>query len=394
MRLLALHIFTRTAVVFLGVLATLTALVWVTQALRRFDLVTAKGQAIATYLWMTVLAVPFLVSIVAPFALIIAMVVVLNAMHSGSEVVAANAAGASHRQLAAPFLVLAVIVSLLVSWIVMLAGPQSLQALRDMTNRIRADVVANVIQPGRFVEMEDGFTFHIRNRAGDGSLEDLFIYDARDPEYVYTYSAERGRVIEALGRTLVVMETGTIERSRRSDGSATFVAFGSYGFDLSELQENTEGPRPYAANERTIGELLATPLDDPYRAAREDRFRSEIHSRLTIAFYPIAMAMTVFLFLGFPTTSRSGRTAAVIGALIAGALVRVAGFALAGVAQTDAAFVPVVWAVPILITLAAAVSLWFGIQPYVPRLIADPMERLSEWARASAERMVKAGGGS
>lgn len=392
MRRIGLHIFVRTTVTFLGVLATLTAIVWATQALRRFDLVTAKGQAIATYLGMTLLAVPFLVSIVAPFALVVAMVVVLNAMHAGSEIVAANAAGASHRQVAAPFLILAALVSLLTAWIVMQAGPQSLQALRDMTNRIRADVVANVIQPGRFVEIEDDFTFHIRNRAGDGSLEDLFIYDSRDPEYVFTYSAERGRVIEAVGRTLVVMDTGTIERSRRSDGSATFVAFDTYAFDLSELQENREGPRPYPPNERTIGQLLATPLDDPYRAEREDRFRSEIHSRLTAPFYPVAMAMTAFLFLGFPTTTRSGRTAAVVGALLGGALVRIMGFALAGLAQTDTVFVPLVWAGPVAVTIAAGLSLALGIRPFMPRILAEPMERIADLVRASADRLIRAGG--
>ncbi|HUG61469.1 MAG TPA: LptF/LptG family permease, partial [Methylomirabilota bacterium] len=92
------HIFNRAAIGFLAILATLTGIVWVTQALRRFDLVTAKGQALAAYFTITFLAVPFLIGIVAPFALVIAVAVVLNAMHADSELVAMNAAGASQRQ--------------------------------------------------------------------------------------------------------------------------------------------------------------------------------------------------------------------------------------------------------------------------------------------------------
>ena len=150
---LGIHVFNRVAVGFLAVLATLTGIVWVTQALRRFDLVTAKGQAIAAYFTMTFLALPFLVGIVAPFALVIAAAVVLNAMHADSELVAVNAAGASQRQVLAPFLVLSLLVAAVLAWLSLFAGPQALQTLRDMTNRVRADIVANVVQPGRFVDL-------------------------------------------------------------------------------------------------------------------------------------------------------------------------------------------------------------------------------------------------
>ncbi|WP_181706877.1 LptF/LptG family permease [Chthonobacter rhizosphaerae] len=388
---LAVHIFARTGVVFLAVLATLTGIVWVTQALRRFDLVTAKGQAIATYLGMTFLAVPFLTTVVAPFALAIAIIVVLNAMHSDSELVAINAAGGSHRQIARPFVMLGLIVGIWVAFISLFAGPQALQTLRDMTNRIRADVVANVLQPGRFVEIDEDFTFHIRNRAGDGSLEGLFIYDSRDPVFLFTYTAERGRVVEALGRSLVVMENGTIERTRRADQSSTFVAFGSYGFDLSELQpEGTD--RPYQVNERTIVELITTPVDDPFRAKREDQFQAEIHNRLTVGVYPLLMVLAVLVFMGLPRTTRGGRAAAVVSAMLAATGVRIAGFLVAGAAGSNAALIPLVWAVPGGLMVVLGAAFWAGRQPALPGFVTDAADRVAEWARALAARAVKAGG--
>ncbi|WP_075217856.1 LptF/LptG family permease [Mongoliimonas terrestris] len=392
MHKLATHMFLRTGLVFLAVLTTLTGIVWVTQALRRFDLVTAKGQAIVTYLGMTFLAVPFLTTVVAPFALVIAMVVVLSSMHSDSELVALTAAGGSHRQVAWPFVGLGLIVGIWVAFISLFAGPQSLQTLRDMTNQIRADVVANVLQPGRFVEIDENFTFHIRNRAGDGSLEGLFIYDSRDPEFLFTYTAERGRVVEALGRSLVVMENGTIERTRRADQSSTFVAFGSYGFDLSELQPEGND-RPYQVNERTILQLLATPRDDPFRARREDQFQAEIHNRLTVGLYPVVMVLAVLLFLGLPRTTRGGRAAAVTGALLTATLVRIAGFLVAGFAASNAAFIPLVWAVPLGLLAVLGFAILTGRQPALPAFIADPLDRMTERARVLADRTVKAGSG-
>lgn len=391
MRRLSLHIFRRTTLSFAAVLAVLTAIVWMTQALRRFDLVTAKGQAIVTYLGMTMLALPFLVSVVAPFALVIAMILVLNAMHADSELVAANAAGFSHRDLLKPFLALGLVVALLVGWIGFYSGPQALQALRDLTNQVRADIVANVVQPGRFADIDDSLTFHIRNRGGDGSLEGLFIYDARDPAFVYTYSAERGRVVEAVGRTLVVMEKGTVERTRRIDHSSTFVAFGSYAFDLSELQPAAEAV-PYKPNERTITELLATPAGDAYRSSREGQWRAEIHNRVAAVAYPVIMVLAAFLFLGFPKTTRTGRALAVFGALVIAALCRIAGFAVSGVASADARFVPVVYAVPALLLAVTGISVAFGIQPFVPAWLAHRLAAVGDAVGSLVRRVAGRGG--
>jgi lipopolysaccharide export system permease protein len=377
MRRLSKHIFWRTTLAFSAVMVLLTAIVWVTQALRRFDLVTAKGQAIAVYFGMTFLGLPSLVVYIAPFALAIAMAIVLNAMHSDSELIAANAAGVSQRQVLRPFLALAVLVGLAMGWIAFFSGPQTLQTLRDITNAVRADIVANVIQPGRFVEIDDDFTFHIRNRAGDGSLEGLFIYDARDPVHVYTYSAERGRVAEFAGRTLVVMENGTIERTKRDDSSSTFVAFGSYGFDLTELAPSGNAA-PYQINERTVPELLSLAPDDPVLVGREARVRAEVLGRVAVTLYPLVMTLAVFLFLGFPKTTRSGRTGAVIGGLATAALARLAGFGVDGLAGTSDLLVPLVLAVPVGLILLFGGSIALGLEPYTPRFLGEPLARLGD----------------
>ena len=54
---------------FLGSLATLTAIIWVTQALKQLDLMTNKGQTILVFLTITGLGVPFLTAMIAPVAL-------------------------------------------------------------------------------------------------------------------------------------------------------------------------------------------------------------------------------------------------------------------------------------------------------------------------------------
>ncbi len=356
MRRIDTYLFSRTAKTALAILLVLTAIVWVTQALRRFELVTAKGQAIVTYLGMTLLAVPSLMTIVAPFALAIAMVVVLDAMHADSELVAIDAAGSPPRRTLRPFLVLGVATGVLVAWIGAYAAPASLQLLRDYTSAVRADILANVVQPGRFVEVDDNFIFHIRDRAGDGSLRGLFIFDTRDPELTFTYTAERGRFIEAMDRTLMIMETGTIERRKAGSSSTTFVAFGSYAFDLTSLKQ-ADTTTVYQANERSLSELLALPADDAWRMRNESRIAQEIQNRLSAVLYPPAMVLAVFLFLGFARTTRQSRWSAVLAAIVAATLVRVAGFGAAGLAANDGVFLPLVWIVPLAVILGAGAAI-------------------------------------
>ncbi|MBV9220490.1 MAG: LptF/LptG family permease, partial [Methylobacteriaceae bacterium] len=65
MTLLERYIFQAAATAFLAVLSALTGVVWITQALREFDLLTSKGQSILIFLSVTGLTIPSLIMLVA-----------------------------------------------------------------------------------------------------------------------------------------------------------------------------------------------------------------------------------------------------------------------------------------------------------------------------------------
>jgi len=78
---------------FVAVLVVLTSMVWVTTALRRFELLTAQGQTIWVFFAVTALSLPTLMVVVAPIALFLAVVYTLHKLNSDSELVAMSAAG-------------------------------------------------------------------------------------------------------------------------------------------------------------------------------------------------------------------------------------------------------------------------------------------------------------
>ncbi len=84
-----------TLIAFLMVLVSLTGIIWVTQALRGIDLMTGQGQSILVFLGVTGLAIPLLAMIIAPIALLIAVMHSLNRFATDSEIIVMNAAGLS-----------------------------------------------------------------------------------------------------------------------------------------------------------------------------------------------------------------------------------------------------------------------------------------------------------
>src|SRR5271166_2525111 len=98
------------AAAFVAGLFVLTAVIWITQALRQIDLLTSKGQTILIFLMMTGLALPSLVAIIAPVALFAGILYTLNKLNGDSELVVMAASGVSPGRLLRPLALLSAVV--------------------------------------------------------------------------------------------------------------------------------------------------------------------------------------------------------------------------------------------------------------------------------------------
>jgi len=109
------YIFRASLGAFLVVLVSVTTLMWITQALRNFDLMTNQGQSVLVFVGITALIIPMLVAIIAPIALMIAVAHVLSKLGNDSELIVMNAAGMAPWHVFRPFLLLGILVSLVVA---------------------------------------------------------------------------------------------------------------------------------------------------------------------------------------------------------------------------------------------------------------------------------------
>src|SRR5262245_32995768 len=124
------YVFRQAAGATLAILVSLTSVVWIGVALRQLDLMTSQGQNVLRCLAMTALASPSMLALIAPIALLIACIHVLNRLNGDSELIVMTAGGAPVWALLKPLGFLALVVALGVSAVNHVAGPWSQRLLR------------------------------------------------------------------------------------------------------------------------------------------------------------------------------------------------------------------------------------------------------------------------
>ncbi len=213
-RILSRYIFWQAAGALILILVSLTTVVWIAVALRQLELMTSQGQDALRFLIMTALAIPSLLALIAPIALLIACLHVLNKLGGDSELIVMTAGGAPVWSLLKPFCLLAVLVAIGVSMVNHVVGPWSQKLLREYTVLVRTDLIGQVIQPWRFTEPEakaDGA--HSRSRLGRKSARVAAARCSR-PEAGGDLSGRTGADHQAGRRRLLAHGKGTHPAAR------------------------------------------------------------------------------------------------------------------------------------------------------------------------------------
>jgi lipopolysaccharide export system permease protein len=366
------YIFRNVFGAFLLILISLTAVIWLTHALREIDLMTNQRQTILTFIGITGLLIPMLVLVIAPLALVVAVGHTLNRLNTDSEIVVMNASGMSPWRIFRPFLTTTLVVSLLVLGVSAYVAPAGLRELRDWATKVKADFVVNIVQPGRFINIERGLTLHIRERRGDGQLLGIFIDDRRDPNERATSLAEYGEIVETGRGTFLVLINGSVQRVESGRADPTIVKFERYAFDLSRF---AGGPQLGAlgVRERNLWDVaFPDPNDSTYKQI-PTHFRAELHDRIAAPIYPIAFTVLCFAILGAPRTSRQSREVSIVMTIVAIGALRLTGFACNVVAAQNMTAVYVLWG-SILLTFA------LGLYAIARGAVLEPPEFLTQLA--------------
>ena len=374
------YIFRTTLASFALVLVSLTGVIWITQALRGIDLMTSQGQTILTFLGITGLVIPALVLIIAPIALMIAISHTLNKLATDSEIIVMNAAGFSPFRLFYPFFYATCVVAALVAFIGAYLAPDGMRRIKQWDAEITADVLTNILQPGRFAQLDQNLTIRIRERLPGGVLGGVFVDDRRDPQQRVTIVADHGTVLKNESGSYLVLEDGNLERFEAGKRDPTLVVFQRYAFDMSKFSQGRDVT--LGIRERYLWELMWPDENDQTYQQLSGQFFAELHDRFMAPIYPFAFAALTFAFLGAPRTTRQSRNFSIGGSVFAVFGLRMVGFACSVMAVKT----PIAALVQYLMLFAGiGVGLWM----IIGGVVVEPPPRLMEAINRNNERIAR-----
>jgi len=375
------YIFRTTLASFAMVLVSLTGVIWITQALRQIDLMTSQRQTIVTFLGISGLVIPSLLGIIAPIALMIAISHTLNKLATDSEIIVMNAAGFSPIRLFRPFAYATCVVALFVAFLAAFLAPDGLRRIKQWDAEITADVLANVLQPGRFTQLDQNLTIRIRERQPGNLLKGVFIDDRRDPTMRVTIVADHGTVAKNEHGSFLVLENGILQRLEAGKREPAMIEFASNAFDMSQYSKQGHDVA-LGIRERYLWELLAPAEDDPVYQQLPGQFRADLHDRFMAPIYPFAFAALTFAFLGAPRTTRQSRNFSIASSILAVFGMRMVGFACSVMAVKS----PIAPVLQYLMLIASiGVSVWI----IVGGIVLEPPPALVEAINKSNARLLR-----
>jgi lipopolysaccharide export system permease protein len=344
MPLIERYLFKQLTIPTLWAIAALAALGLLSQSLSGLDIIVDSRQTIWVFVRLTLLAMPLLISILAPVAVFTAALITLNRLQTEREITVCYAGGVSRWGVISPAMRLAILAAITCLFINLWIQPLCQRALRDETNAVRGDLAASLVREGDFAYPAPGVTVYAQEVGRRGMIKNLFINQKTKDGVDFTYTAREARIIKRKDAPVLLMLDGSVQTYAK--GQLGYGTFREYGYDLSEMAP--QGPaKRYKASDRFLHELFFPDTSQEWEAKNYKKLIAEGHFRLASPLYNLAvmaMALAAVLGGGFSRLGYGGRIASVsFGAV----LVRVLGFGVQALCEKSITLNVLQYAVPL-----------------------------------------------
>ncbi|OYW92031.1 MAG: hypothetical protein B7Z13_11045 [Caulobacterales bacterium 32-67-6] len=177
----------------------LTAVALLSQSLEQLEIIVERGQSLGVMLKLTLLALPQLISVILPIAVLVGALTA------------------------------------------------------------RTDLAATLVREGEFTEPAPGLTVYAQSVDSRGRMGNLFIHVAESDGSATTYTADEGRMATRAGTPVLVMARGSTQEFSAT-GVLNYLTFDEYIFDLGPLVTSDAGHGDSIAVNGVCHARLATPL--------------------------------------------------------------------------------------------------------------------------------------
>lgn len=342
MKILTKYILKQLIISFILVLLGLTALVWLTQSLRMIDMIVTKGVPISIFLEMTFLVLPNFIQILSPLALFAVVLFVLSRMQSDKEIMVMQSVGMSNQQIMRPVFGLAVFLTIIGYFLTLQMIPHSYEKLSELRWKVRNDLSHLLLQEGQFNTLNNGLTLYIRERMGDGSVNNVMAYDAKDPQNISVLIAEKGFIFQEEEGFQLVFQKGTRQEFNPETKQFSILKFDKYTMYFNDKKKTTE-PRSLEAGEYSLSYLLSvTPQEAPNEVLYR-KYKVEALKRLTKPLYNITFVFLAIFGIMAPFYNRRGQVGRINFVVLAALVIQSLALAFENLTAKNLIFAPLLF---------------------------------------------------
>ena len=333
------YIFRQVGISTVFIVVTLTAVIWLTQAMRFIRFILNKGLSIDVFFYITSLLLPSFLLITLPVSLFFAALFTLNKLTNDRELIVLRSSGMSHWQAATPVIHLGFLGIAVCYAISLYLLPVSIQEFRRVQSVARENFSAALLLEGTFNSVSQNLTIYVRSREGN-EIYGILVQDNRKPETPTTIMAKRGAVEAGPEGPRVLLFEGNRQELDRKSGNLSVLYFKEYSFEVNLLGEDRREWRE--PGERFLNELLYpdnSPNDRQYR----NKLIAEGHSRIVAPILAITLPFIALFILLPGQFNKRGQLPRLLIAVGIAAGVQGLAVALLQLASKDLIFVPLMY---------------------------------------------------
>ncbi len=238
-------------------LLVLTGLAWMVQIMTMMKFLLSYGIELTSFLGLTILMVPFIISIIVPFVTFIAIIFVYNKLISDNEITVMAAAGLSPYQIAKPALIIAAILTVLHLILNLWIVPITQAKFYNTQWNLRYGLAHMKLQESAFTQLANGLVVYVDKVSGH-DLSQVMLSDMRDESAPITIFAEKGKLVSTTRGLSIVMSNGALQTNGSTMTTGTFESF-----DMDLNVADKEGESVFKVRRIPTYNLISTVLDSP-----------------------------------------------------------------------------------------------------------------------------------
>jgi lipopolysaccharide export system permease protein len=310
------HIILSIARPIIGIILTVTSVVWLSQIIKLIYLFD-KGIRLRDFCHLAVLVLPSLFFAILPFGVVVGVVVGYNNLSHDRELIALSNSGLGPYNIIKPALIVAFTTTIIAYSISLYLLPISYSKLKLTLNNFRENYVSNLIQEKVFTQISKNITLYVSEKEESGLLHGVILFEKQQNNTTSILFAKFGRIYIKAHEPYYELRNG-IRQIMNEKGNISKMSFDQLLVSLSQPQvcdrsSQKEGcaapvdPVNKNLQEYFIDELFGYEHD--LSDVKKNKLKAEGHQRIIWPLYnSILTLLALAVFVQKPYSRRGNAT--------------------------------------------------------------------------------------